>query len=193
MYVPNPRPAAQEVDSASAELSGAGAREKKLESARFYEAVHFVEQRRHLLDLVDDYRPVFAAGLLDVSSIAGKAGECIGVEQIKNVCVGNRFAYERRLAALARSEKKAGLVLKYAGNVEFSLNIHQISSCLTFKRAYSIIYDGQKSMANRQLCRQICSKVANSVGGLLTIFGYLFMCSHVFALRSFKNQLKKTG
>jgi hypothetical protein len=46
-------------------------------------------------------------------------------------------------------------------------------------------------MADRQLCRQICSKVANSVGGLLTIFGYLFMCSHVFARRSFKNQLKK--
>ena len=93
MDVPYPRSSAQEVDSAPAELSRARARQKELEAAQFDEAVYLVKQRRHFLDFVDDNGAVLAADLLDVADIAGKAGESIGVEQVKDVCVWNCFAY----------------------------------------------------------------------------------------------------
>ena len=89
------RPAAKKVNAAPAELSGTGAREKELESTQFDKAVYLVKQGWHLLNLVNDYRAVLAADLIDITGIAGKAGKCIGVEQVKDVCVGNRFAYER--------------------------------------------------------------------------------------------------
>lgn len=95
MYVPYSRPAAKKVNAAPAELSGTGAREKELESTQFDKAVYLVKQGWHLLNLVNDYRAVLAADLIDITGIAGKAGKCIGVEQVKDVCVGNRFAYER--------------------------------------------------------------------------------------------------
>lgn len=117
--------AAEEIDPALAQLSGAGACEQKPQSLGLDEAVDFIEKRGEFLDFVDYDRPRrVLADFFDISWRAGEKSECVIGEQVEDIRLGDRLADERRLAALPRAEEEARLLREYGRNIEFSGDIH---------------------------------------------------------------------
>jgi hypothetical protein len=74
------------------------------------ETMDFIEKRRHFLNFVYDDGAVVATGLVNVVWVSRETCERVARKEVEDVRVRKRFPDKRRLAALARSKKEAGLV-----------------------------------------------------------------------------------
>jgi hypothetical protein len=122
-------PSAQEVGSTSLHLASAGAAECEPQAAVLDEPVDFVEQRRDLLDLVDDDLRIGRGphGLELLPQILGMrevSAELLRPEKIDPRHIRIALPEERRLAGLARAPQEEALgprCRKGEGSLEHAL------------------------------------------------------------------------
>ena len=108
------RPPTEQIGGAAPHLARARSAQREVQSAVLDQPVHLVEQRRNLLDLVDDDLPSglrsFCVDLLAQQlRIDGVAPELVCLQQVDATSLGIALPQERALAGLARSPQEEGL------------------------------------------------------------------------------------
>jgi hypothetical protein len=85
MQVTRARSAREKIDSASSQRAGARSRQNEAASLRFDESMHFIEQRRNLLDLVEDDRRLRIGRYQSFEAVRRgvEAGEEVDIEQVE--------------------------------------------------------------------------------------------------------------
>ena len=114
------RPTGEQVGAAPLELARAAAGQHEPErTVAFDQQVNLVEQRRALLDLVDDHDlAARVQGLPQVLGMEAQLPERVGFQEVVDGRVGERVADERALAGLAGSEQEDGTVSDEGPQIE---------------------------------------------------------------------------
>ena len=114
------RAAGEQVGAAPLELARAAAGQHEPERpVAFDQQVNLVQQRRALLDLVDDHDlAARVQGLPQVLGMEAQLPERVGFEEVVDGRVGNVLADERALAGLAGAEQEDGTVSDESPQIE---------------------------------------------------------------------------